>query len=524
MKTIAENANDFADLRTSDKGNCIYVDKTDYFHRLVTAGSRKLFFIARPRRFGKSLMITTFKYIFEGRRELFKGLKIDRTDYDWKVHPVIHIDFSLCACVTQAAFVSEMPAVVKTAISKSGYAYDAAESPAVNFLNAIEWHFAQGTPCVVLIDEYDDPVAKALANPEEAEAIRDELARFYGKIKGRTHMIRFLMITGVSKFTKMSVFSALSNLTDISPLPEYAEMLGYTEEELDEYFGEHMAAHAKEMGLSDEQYRAELKRWYNGYRFSPDKAVTVYNPVSTGLTFAYPRDEFHGTWTATGRPSMLMNFIRREGLLAIDYERGVTARENDFDVTDIRNLRAVAMLYQTGYLTIKDYAGGRYLLGIPDEEVRRDLLLLVAAQSAERDETWVGQTVDHLLDGDFEGFFDGLKCLFAHLPYGEKEGRAHEMDFERSLKILFWAFGYETVCEDRQTGGRADLVAKCPEGIFVFELKRDGTAAEALGQIREKGYARPYLADGRPVYLIGLAFDSKTRQLVDAAWEPSTSL
>ena len=524
MKTIAENANDFVDLRTADGGNCVYVDKTDYFHRLVTAGSKKLFFIARPRRFGKSLMITTFKYIFEGRRELFKGLKIDRADYDWKVHPVIHLNFGLCARGTYVAFMREMPAVVKTAITNSGYAYDTSEAPAVNFLNAIEWHFTQGTPCVVLIDEYDDPVARALANPDEAELIRDELAGFYGKIKDRTHMIRFLMITGVSKFTKMSVFSALSNLTDISPLPEYAEMLGYTEEELDEYFGEHMAAHAMVMGLSDEAYRAELKRWYNGYRFSPEKAVTVYNPVSTGLTFAYPRDEFRGTWTATGRPSMLMNFIKREGLLAIDYERGVTARENDFDVTDIRNLRAVAMLYQTGYLTIKDYRGGRYLLGVPDEEVRRDLLLLVAAQSAEKDETWVGRTVDSLLDGDFEGFFDGLRSLFAHLPYGEKEGRAHEMNFERNLKILFWAFGYETVCEDRQTGGRADLVAKCPEGIYVFELKRDGTAADALGQIREKGYAEPYRADGRPVYLIGLAFDSQTRQLVDAAWEPSTSL
>ena len=524
MKTIAENANDFADLRTTDRGNCVYVDKTDYFHRLVTAPGKKLFFIARPRRFGKSLMITTFKYIFEGRRELFKGLKIDRADYDWKVHPVIHLNFGLCARGTYAAFMSEMPDIVKTAITKSGYAYDEKKAPAVNFLNAIEWHFAQGTPCVVLIDEYDDPVARSLANPAEAELVRDELAGFYGKIKDRTHMLRFLMITGVSKFTKMSVFSALSNLTDISPLPEYAEMLGYTEDDLDEYFGEHMAAHAKVMGLSDEQYRAELKRWYNGYRFSPKKAVTVYNPVSTGLTFARPDDEFHGTWTATGRPSMLMNFIKREGLLAIDYENGVTVRETDFDVTDIRNLRAVAMLYQTGYLTIKDYRCGRYLLGVPDEEVRRDLLLLVAAQSAERDETWVGQTVDHLLDGDFEGFFDGLRSLFAHLPYGEREGRAHEMNFERNLKILFWAFGYETVCEDRQTGGRADLVAKCPEGIYVFELKRDGTAAEALAQIREKGYEKPYLADGRPVYLIGLAFDSKTRQLADAAWERGTAL
>ena len=368
MKTIAENANDFAEIRTADKGNCIYVDKTDYFHRLVTDGRRKLFFIARPRRFGKSLMITTFKYIFEGRRELFKGLKIDRADYDWKVHPVIHIDFGSCAAATYAVFKDALPVVMRISLEDSGYTYDKGLSPAMNFLNAIVWHFKRGTPCVVLIDEYDDPVARALANPDEAELVRNELATIYGQIKDKTHMVRFLMITGVSKFTKMSVFSALSNLTDISPLPEYAEMLGYTEEDLDEYFGEHMAVHAKVMGLSDEQYRAELKRWYNGYRFSAKKAVTVYNPVSTGLTFANPDDEFHGTWTATGRPSMLMNFIKREGLLAIDYEKGVTARENDFDVTDIRNLRAVAMLYQTGYLTIKDYKGGRYLLGVPDEE------------------------------------------------------------------------------------------------------------------------------------------------------------
>ena len=251
MKTIAENANDFASIRTMDKGNCIYVDKTDYFHRLVTAPGKNLFFIARPRRFGKSLMITTFKYIFEGRRELFKGLKIDRTDYDWKVHPVIHLDFSFCAANTYAGFMEGFPNTVKQALLKAGFDYVAGESPAVNLGNAIEWFFAKGTPCVILIDEYDDPVAKALAAPEEADLVRSELAKVYGQFKDRTTMIRFLMITGVSKFTKMSIFSTLSNLTDISPRPEYAAMLGYTEEELDEYFGEHMAAHAKAMGLSD---------------------------------------------------------------------------------------------------------------------------------------------------------------------------------------------------------------------------------------------------------------------------------
>ena len=521
MKTIAENANDFVDLRTADGGNCIYVDKTDYFHRLVTDGGRKLFFIARPRRFGKSLMITTFKYIFQGRRELFRGLKIDKTDYDWKVHPVIHLNFGLCARGTYAAFMREMPAVVKSAIAQSGYAYDAAESPSVNFLNAIEWHFAQGTPCVVLIDEYDDPVARALANPDEAELIRDELAGFYGKIKDKTNMIRFLMITGVSKFTKMSVFSALSNLTDLSPYPEYAAMLGYTEEELDLYFGEHMAAHAKVMGLSDEAYRAELKRWYNGYRFSAKNPVTVYNPVSVGLTLANPDDEFHGTWTQTGRASTLMNYIKREGALQVDLDGTISAVESDFDVSDLTSLSPIGMLYQTGYLTIADCSDGLYQLRVPDEEVKRDIAALVAGAWAGRDARWSASLGGKLRAGKWDDFFDGLKALYAKLPYGSHESfeRKNEFSYQRPLCALLAAQGFRYDPEVTQTVGRSDLIAEHPSGIWIFELKVDQSAATALAQIKAKDYAAPYRARNLPIWAIGLNFDSKTRQLTDAVHE-----
>ena len=196
-----------------------------------------------------------------------------------------------------------------------------------------------------------------------------------------------------------------------------------------------------------------------------------------------------------------------------------TIAKNANDFADIRNLRAVAMLYQTGYLTIKDYEDGDYTLNVPDEEVRRDLMLLVAAQAAEADETWVGDTVRHMRRFEFDDFFAGLRSLFAHLPYGSKEGRVHEMSYERALKILFWSQGLRVETEDTQSVGRADIVVKYRKAIYVFELKRDGTAADALAQIREKGYAEPYRADGRPVYLIGLAFDSNTRQLTDAAAE-----
>ena len=516
MKTIAESANDFRDLRTK-KSPCVYVDKTAHFHRLITDPGRTLFFIARPRRFGKSLMITTFKYIFQGKRELFEGLDIAKTDYDWQVSPVIHIDFGLAAAARCEDFKLQLPTVMKLALSASGFTYDDSLPPAANFLNAIVWHHAQGRPCVVLIDEYDDPVAKALAHLEEAEKVRDELANIYGKIKGNTDKIRFLMITGVSKFTKMSVFSALSNLTDISNEPEYADMLGYTEEELDEYFAEHMAAHAKVMGLTDEQYRAELKRWFNGYRFTTKNPVTVYNPVSIGLTFAGQDDEFKGTWTKTGRPSMLMNFMRREGVVHIDPYRTISAMEKDFDVSDLSNLNEIGMLYQTGYLTIDSYSSGLYKLRVPDEEVRQDVAALVVGALADRDAQWTSTLGLRLRACEWDDFFVGLKALYAKLPYGSREQgeRKSEFSYQRPLCVLLAAQGFRYNPEVYLTGGRSDIVAEHPAGVWIFELKVDDTAEHALEQIRTRDYVAAYLADGRPVYAIGLSFDSKTRQLKD---------
>ncbi len=516
MKAIATDKSDFEELR---KAGQIYVDKTAYFHRMVTDPSRSYFFCARPRRFGKSLGVTTLKSIFLGHREFFADLAIAKTGYDFAPHTVVHFNWGGVDASSREGFDETFPGAVADALTAAGYAYDCSVPPSLNLSRALTFFKDRdGKGCVILIDEYDDPVAKSLADVPRAEYIRDRLATIYAQFKDNTDKIRFLFITGVSKFTKLSIFSTLSSLNDISFDDAYADMLGYTEEELDANFAEHMSAHAAKMGLSDAAYRAELKRWFNGYRFARKNPVTVYNPVSINLSLVKCEDEFRGTWTQTGRPSMLMNFIRREGLLAIDYEKGVSVGEDAFDVTDIRHLRAVAMLYQTGYLTISDYADGSYTLNVPDEEVRRDLLTLVAAQSAEQDEYWVGQLRIHLIHGEFELFFRGLKAVYAHLPYDSTE-IVHEMGYERCLKILLQAFGLPTVCEDAQSGARADVVAFHRRGIFVFELKRGGTAQEALDQIRAKGYAEPYFADGRPVYAIGLGFDAATRHLVDAAVE-----
>ena len=528
MKPIATETNDFETLR---KQGQIYVDKTAHLHKMITDPSRKFFFCARPRRFGKSLSVTTMKSIFLGHREFFEDLAIAKTNYDWKKYPVIHLNWGKVSVTNLAEFTESIATAVEDALTEAGYAYDPKRIPSDNLGRAID-HFAEKSETasgndtkenrgsvVVLIDEYDDPVAKALADVELAEQIRTRLAAIYAQFKDRTDKIRFLYITGVSKFTKLSIFSTLSSLNDISFETAFADLYGYTEEELTANYDEHMHVKAERMKLSYDGFRAELKRWFNGYRFANDNLTTVYNPVSVSLTLVSESPEFKASWTATGRPSMLMNFIKRQGLLSIDYEKGVKARENDFDVSDIRNLRAIPMLFQTGYLTITDYRNGRYTLGVPDEEVRRDLMLLVSSQVAEKPETWVTHLLDHLIDGEFDLFFRGLKSLYSDLPYGSTEECVHEMSYERVLKALLQALGLETAAEPTQTGGRPDVVATDGESIWIFELKKDEPADEGLKQIHERGYAEPYKSRGLPIYAFGLSFNSETRQFVDGKVE-----
>ena len=410
---------------------------------------------------------------------------------------------------------------LRTPSGKAGGEYDERKDCVENFGNAIEELSAAngGRGCVVLIDEYDDPVATLLHKPAEAEAVREMLAAFYRQMKDRTENIRFLMITGVSKFTKMSVFSALSNRVDLSFRDEYATMLGYTEEELDEYFDEPMHAHAKLMGLEYGAYRAELKRWFNGYRFGQECPDTVYTPVSVGANLAYPQRVFQNYWSTTGKPSMLMNFLKREEFLAVDLDDIRDVDEAEFDVVNLHDLRTIPMLYQTGYLTIGGYnpLTQAYDLRVPDEEVRRDLALLTGSVLARQDVSWVSSLGKSMLSGRWERFFDGLKALYAALPYGPKEASVHEYSYERVLMTLLRSQGVSCRAEDRQANGQADVVAEHPCGIYVFELKVGESAEAAIAQVKAKGYDAPCRADARPVWLIGLSFDPETRQLADAS-------
>ena len=519
MKPIATNIADFETLR---KEGLLYVDKTAHLHRLITKPGSTFFFCARPRRFGKSLSVTTLKSIFLGHREFFDGLAIAKTDYDWKPHAVIHFNWGGVEVSDLATFEETFVKAVSRSLAEAGWTYDETLRPSDNLRDAIDFFYRRdGVGPAILIDEYDDPVAKALADVDLAEKIRTRLSAIYAQFKDNSGKIRFLYITGVSKFTKLSVFSALSSLNDISFETDYAALYGYTEEELSANFEGHLHAKAERMGLTYEAFRAELKRWFNGYRFARYDATTVYNPVSIALTLSSADPAFTATWTSTGRASTLMNYIKREGALSIDPDRETFAGEADFDVADLAHIQPVGLLYQTGYLTIADCSYGLYTLRVPDEEVRQDLAALLAGAYAGKDAQWSASLGGKLRAGKFDAFFDGLKSLYAQLPYGSHEGfeRKNEFSYTRPLCMLLAAQGFRYDPEVTQTAGRGDLVATHPCGVYIFELKVDATAADALAQIREKGYAEPYRARGLPIIAIGLAFDSKTRQLVDAAVE-----
>ena len=521
MRPIATDTHDFPSIRKDGK---IYVDKTEFVHRMVSDANTRLYFISRPRRFGKSLTLSVLKALFAGRRELFDGLYLGRTDWKWEKYPVIHFEFNDVDASSVEEFEKSFAEHVRERLEAAGYAYDGTKTVAFNFGNAIESLSAAngGKGVVILIDEYDAPVGHCLDDVAKAEAVRDRLSAVYSQMKNRTGDIRFLLMAGVSKFTRLSVFSALNNIVDVSQNDEYATMFGYTEDELSANFDEHLRGHAKIMGRSYEDYRAEMKKWYNGFRFAKNDKTTVYNPISVALTlFRKEPGGFSATWATTGRPSMLMNYLKREDMLKIDPEKVRGVSEAEFDVAELRNLRPIPMLFQSGYLTVKDYAPltRSYTLGVPDEEVREDLCTLMTGVAANKDMQWAASLGQKLLNAMWDDFFDGLQSLYAAMAYGSTERRVHENSYGRCLAFLLASQGFDFTMENVLSNGRVDVVAKHPAEVCVFELKVDEPVDKAFAQIRGKGYAEPFRGDSRQVWLIGLSFDSKTRRLVDFAAE-----
>ena len=512
MKPIATDIYTFSEL--IGRG-VVYVDKTDKLLDLIV-GSSKQFFLARPRRFGKSLTVSTLQAIFEGRRELFKGLAIDRSDYVWKAYPVIRLDMGSCQAATLAEFREFLFKLLQSEAARLGVTLQETTLPSVAFRRLIV-EAARLSPegqCVVLVDEYDKPLLAHLGTPS-VEVIRDELKPFYGVIKYAQEFERFAFITGVSKFSKVSIFSDLNNLVDLTMDARTATMLGYTHDEVKKYFGEHLAALGEANGLTPEGAFDKVIAMYDGYRFH-HAAERVVNPVSLGRCFC--DCEFKSYWYETGTPTFLMELLKKRPIDISNLE----ISEEQLGSYEPANPAIVPLLFQTGYLTIKSMETmddlRLYRLGFPNGEVRtafnRSLVSAYTNVDELRKTSAQVACIRALQAHDLETFFESLSVFFANIPY-DLTDRRNEQTWQAILVTLLTFVGAEVRAEERTNLGRIDAVITCPEETYVVEVKLDKTAAEALAQIKEKRYHEKYLASGKRITLVGMNFSSEKRAVDD---------
>ena len=488
--------------------NCYYVDKTAYVGRLLDEG--KHYFLSRPRRFGKSLFLDTCKELFEGNEPLFEGLAIhDR--WDWSVrHPVLRLSFGSGNFKEPGYLHTNLMAQLDVLEEQLGVGsrYDTA---AERFGHLVRMSSAgAGQRVVILVDEYDKPILDALDTPEVARANRDFLRGFYAVVKDSDAHIRFSFITGVSKFSKVSLFSGLNNLTDITLEPGYSAICGYTDADLDTVF-------APELGGLD---RDQVRDWYNGYSWRGDEKV--YNPFDILLLFR--TREFAAHWFETGTPTFLVDtlFRRRVSSLALD---GMVSSAELLSTFDVDDMPTEALLFQTGYLTIvrPEPRGGEmfYRLGYPNREVRQSLnrsLLNRMTGDASRRGAQSARLYDLLLVNDFAGLAALFESFFASIPYEwyTNNDIAHYEGFYASVFYSYFAgLGLDVTVEDSSSHGRLDMALCFNDNVYLFELKVMELAPEgaAMAQLKAKGYADKYRDRGEPIHLIAVEFSKEARNL-----------
>lgn len=524
MRKLPIGIQSFEKLRSD---GFVYVDKTAYVHRLARAGVPV--FLSRPRRFGKSLLVSTLRAYFEGRRGLFEGLAIEGLEGDgpdaWQVRPVFHLDFNGANYTCAGGLEGKLEELMRSYEQAWGSTWgDLPLGSRFNQLLKIA-HEKSGHRCVVLVDEYDKPLLEAIGDPQLEEHNRALLKGFYSVLKGADEHLRFVFITGVAKFSKVSIFSDLNQLSDISLERDYAALCGITEVELLACFGPELEALGAQLGMNEEACLEALRTQYDGYCFDPDgpgaEGSMVYNPFS--LLRALQSRRLASFWFETGTPTFLVERMRNAG---IDPKRltdgsiyATERRLNDYRADDPD---PIPLLYQTGYLTIREYDSltDEYRLGVPNGEVKWGLVESLLPEYVPSYGAARGTDVFTLRrcveTGDTEGMRDILEALFASIPYTQASN-PFENYFQAVVWLVFTLLGRYVSTEVHQARGRADCVIEARSHVYVMELKRDGTAAEALAQIEERGYATPYSADARELHRIGCAFDSQTRGLSDWA-------
>ena len=506
MKPITTSVFTFSHLI---EGDFVYIDKTAGIHDLLRPGKAQ-YFLSRPRRFGKSLLISTIKATFQGRRDLFEGLALADSGYDWPVHPVIHLDLGSAAANTAEGLEEHLLAELRYNADQADVSLSACSAP-LAFLELVRKLSDRDGKVVILVDEYDKPLLGHLGQPSVLP-VQTLLKQFYSVIKTTEPLQRFALLTGVSKFAKVSVFSDLNNLTDLTMDPRSATLLGYTQEELEAGFPDYIERLAGTLDKTVAETLDELRVWYNGYRFEAT-APTVYNPVSVMKCLDTQR--INNYWFETGTPTFLVNLLRKSPL----NPAGLMADEHDFAVYDPVHPDILPLLVQTGYLTIKGVEGPPggflYQLGYPNRELEISFSRSLAQGFTELPpEEITGALVRltaALREGRIEDMLDTLKVFFARVPH--TISIENEKYYQTIFFTVFTLLGAMTEAEVSTNIGRIDAVVKTEAGIFIFEFKLNGSAEEALAQIKEKRYFEPYLEDGRPVSLIGVAFSREQRNL-----------
>ena len=502
------------------EGGFIYVDKTRHIYELIRYNIG-VYFLSRPRRFGKSLMISTLQEIFQGNRDLFQGLWLYESDYNWQTHPIIHIDFSRHGVKSAARLEQIIDYYVEEIahehdLTLRGFDYQ------TRFDNLIK-QLGKQSRVVILIDEYDKPLIDNLNDLPEALAIRDVLRNFYAIIKAMDRYIRFVFITGISKFSKVGVFSTMNHLDDITMSPHSATMLGITEPELLDYFQDHLADLAAQTLMTESALLEDVRRWYDGFRFV-EMGENVFNPYSLLQLFHHQR--FSNYWFSTGTPHFLINLIKERDYDIQPIEQ-LEVAELAFDAFDIENLELVPLLVQTGYLTIKDFRqdefGEVYTLSYPNYEVKNAFFtyLLSAYNDVEASltDSHLRRLIYALQSRDLPQFFTILDVFFANIDYDLHV--ANEKYYQTIFYLIFTLLGVRISAEVKTNRGRIDAVIELHDDIFIFEFKLDGTTDDALEQIRDTEYAQKYRLKGKPITLVGANFDSKQRKIVD--WQSTVN-
>ena len=497
----------------------IYVDKTAFVYELAQSG--KYYFLSRPRRFGKSLFLSTLEAYYQGKKELFKGLALERLEKDWKVYPVFHLDFNTGLYTNPEGLVSIIDGHLRYFeknydIEPNGF------SLSERFKVIIRCAYEKtGQKVVILVDEYDKPLLQAIGNEDLQNSYRSLLKSFYGVAKTMDSYIQMAFFTGVTKFSKVSVFSDLNNLNDISLDERFVEICGITEQEIRAIFDDDVEKMALKRGLDKETCYCKLKENYDGYHFRED-SVGMYNPFS--LLNALQKMEFKDYWFETGTPTFLVETLKQN-----NYElENMTREEVTADLLgslDSIDQNPLPLLYQSGYLTIKDYNPdfGTYTLGFPNGEVERGFTRFLFRHYAPikiyESDSFVKNFTIEVRNGQPEKFMPRLEALYAGQDYqlvGDME-----LYFHNVTSLVFKMLGFYTDVERHTTDGRMDMLVQTKDYIYIFEFKIDKSADEALKQIEEKQYAKPFETDERKLYKIGVNFSSTTRRI--EGWKMTAS-